>query len=379
MKIGLVCPYSLDVAGGVGGHVLGLADELTRRGHYVRVIAPGADRTLSRAHVTLTGAATPIFFNGSVARLALGRSVASITHRWLQAHDFDVVHVHEPFVPGLSLAVLRESSAPVVATFHAQRGRRTTDRAFYSYHRPLIRKLAGSISVSEQARRTILSNGLLDTTVIPNGISVATFANVAPAPVPSELRPKAGPAVALLGRFSERRKGFSVFADALPELLAAAPNLRIVIAGAGVTAELLERVPAPMRAACRVVEALGEQQKARLLASVDALIAPNIASESFGVVLCEAMAAGAIVVASDLPAFVHILDHGKNGILFKAGDSRDLAARVTGLLRDTEGHAALRRSALTSVSIFDWSAVADRVLDMYRRAIEGRSVAAFSA
>src|SRR5207342_3189073 len=106
MKVGLVCPYSLDVPGGVQNHVRDLAEVLRARGHEVGVLAPGERPETLPAYVTLVGKAVAVPYNGSVARLAFGPRVSARTTRWLREGQFDLVHIHEPLAPSVSVLAL---------------------------------------------------------------------------------------------------------------------------------------------------------------------------------------------------------------------------------------------------------------------------------
>ena len=118
MRIGLVCPYSIDIPGGVQNHVLDCAQELIRRGHYVSVLAPGDEDAQVPAFVVTAGRSVGIPYNGSVARLSFGPLSYSRVRRWLRAENFDVLHVHEPSVPSLPLLACWVASGPIVATVH---------------------------------------------------------------------------------------------------------------------------------------------------------------------------------------------------------------------------------------------------------------------
>ena len=102
MRVGLVCPYTWEVPGGVREHVSCLAEALTDLGHEVSVIAPADDDAILPPYVMAAGRAVPVPYNGSVARLAFGFLSASRVRRWLKDGDFDVLHVHEPAAPSLS-------------------------------------------------------------------------------------------------------------------------------------------------------------------------------------------------------------------------------------------------------------------------------------
>ncbi|MDR3360429.1 MAG: glycosyltransferase family 4 protein [Bifidobacteriaceae bacterium] len=366
MKIGLVCPYSFDVPGGVQFHIRDLAEELIGRGHSVSVLAPAEAETPLPAYVEAAGRAVAIPYNGSVARLNFGPLAARRARRWLADGRFDVLHIHEPITPSLALLALTYSTCPVVATFHSSQ---TVSRALQMAY-PLVRsgleKISGVIAVSEDARRTVMDHLGADAVIIPNGVWVDRFAAARPARR-WQGSPDA-PVVAFLGRVDEPRKGLKVVLEALPALLAAKPGLRLVVAGTGSADGALEDLGAE-RAAVELAGTVSEADKAGLLKACSVYVAPQLGGESFGIVLVEAMAAGAAVVASRLPAFARVLDDGKLGWLFEPGDADALAEAVLAVLDG--GQAAVGRVAQASSAVrrYDWSEVADRVSAVYETVV----------
>jgi phosphatidylinositol alpha-mannosyltransferase len=368
MRVGLVCPYSFDVAGGVQNHVLDLAETLLGAGHSASVLAPADEDADLPAHIVAAGRAVPVPYNGSVARVAFGPRAAARTRRWLREGNFDIVHVHEPTTPSLSLLALASSDAPVVATFHTATERSRAMAAASSVLRPALEKITGRIAVSQIARRTVVQHLGGDAVVIPNGIFVARFAGFRTA-----TRASAGePLVVFLGRFEEPRKGLSVLLTAFERLLETHPGARLVVAGRGDTDAGVRHVGARSRGRVEFVGAVDDGERSRLLAAADVFVAPNLAGESFGVILLEAMAAGAPVVASDLPAFRALCGDGRLGRHFRAGDPADLALA----LRDTlDDPATAMRAAAAAAAVwrYDWSSVTRQVVAVYDAVTAGRS------
>jgi phosphatidylinositol alpha-mannosyltransferase len=368
MRVGLVCPYSFEVAGGVQNHVLDLAETLLGAGHSVSVLAPADEDADLPAHIVAAGRAVPVPYNGSVARVAFGPRAAARTRRWLRDGDFDILHVHEPTTPSLSLIALASSAAPVVATFHTATERSRAMAAASSVLRPALEKLAGRIAVSEIARRTVVEHLGGDAVVIPNGIFVARFAGLRAATGASS----AEPLLAFLGRFEEPRKGLDVLLAAFERLLETHPGARLVVAGRGDSAVGARQVGARSRGRVEFVGAVDDAERSRLLAAADVFVAPNRGGESFGVILLEAMAAGAPVVASDLPAFRAVCGDGRLGRHFGTGDPADLATVLRDALDDPA--TALRAAAAASaVRRYDWSTVTRQVVAVYDAVTVGRS------
>ncbi|MFN0282439.1 MAG: glycosyltransferase family 4 protein [Kineosporiaceae bacterium] len=362
MRIGLACPYSFDVPGGVQFHVRDLAEHLLAAGHQVSVLAPADDDTPVPAYVQAAGRAVPVKYNGSVARLTFGPVSATRVRRWLDEGDFDVLHLHEPIVPSLSMLALWIATGPIVATFHTANLRSRAMQLAQPLLRPSLEKISARIAVSEDARRTVVEHLGGDAVVIPNGVFVDRFAGAAEDPAWTGAPDR--PTLAFVGRTDEPRKGLPVLAEALPALLAARPGLRLLVLGRGDGGDVLAGL-GPAAAAVEMLGPLDDDAKARLLRSVDAYVAPHTGGESFGIVLVEAMSAGAPVVASDLGAFRRVLEDGDLGVLFPVGDAAALAAAVLALLDDGPGRRAVARRASVAVRKYDWSRVAEQVLAVY--------------
>jgi phosphatidylinositol alpha-mannosyltransferase len=363
VRIGLVCPYSFDVPGGVQFHVRDLAEHLIGQGHEVSVLAPADEDTPVPDYVEAAGRAVPVKYNGSVARLTFGPVSAGRVRRWLAEGSFDVLHIHEPVSPSLSLLALWAAQGPIVATFHTANLRSRAMQAAHPLLRPSLEKIAARIAVSEDARRTLVEHLGGDAVVIPNGVYVDRFASAPPRPQWQGTPDR--PTVAFIGRIDEPRKGLPVLAAALPAVLARRPGVRVLVLGTGDGDEALSGLPAPARAAIELLGPLPDADKQSLLRSVDAYVAPHTGGESFGIVLVEAMSAGAPVVASDLGAFRRVLDDGLIGVLFPAGDGAALADALVGVLADPQARARLSAQAAVAVRRYDWSRVADQVLTVY--------------
>ncbi len=364
LRVGIVCPYSFDAPGGVQFHVRDLAEALIAQGHDVSVLAPADDDTPVPEYVTPAGGAVPVRYNGSVARVTFGPRSASRVRRWLEAGRFDVLHIHEPVNPSLSMVALWIAQGPIVGTFHTSIVRSRALQVAYPLVRQSLEKVDARIAVSEDARRTLVDHLGGDAVVIPNGVYVDTFGS-APANPAWQGTPEA-PTIGFLGRLDEPRKGLPVLAAAIPAILAKVPGARFLVAGRGDDGRAAAIEALGEHAAS--VEFLGgvsDEDKASMLASVDLYIAPQTGGESFGIVLVEAMSAGACVVASDLGAFRRVLDDGAAGALFAVGDPDALAAAVLDVLADPPRRDAYRARAGEFVRRFDWSAVTAQVLAVY--------------
>ena len=376
MKIGITCPYSWDVPGGVQSHIRDLAEALIDAGHEVSVISPADDDTPLPPYVTGAGRAVPVPYNGSVARLSFGFLSVSRVRRWIKEGGFDVLHVHEPEIPSLSLLACWVASGPIVATFHTAIPRSRVLLVTYPVVRTGMEKINGRRAVSEAARNTLVEHIGGDAVVIPNGVATSRFRKAEPLPG----WPGPGGAIGFLGRMDEPRKGLPVLLKAFETLGAERPGLRLLIAGrASDPDEVLQRVPAGLRERVVLLGQINDEEKVRALHSVDVFCSPNTGGESFGIVTAEAMAAGVPIVASDIDAFRQVLRNGEAGELFATGDAADLARSAGRLLDDPARRAGLTAAALAAVADYDWSVVASGVLSVYETVILGSTQVAVTA
>jgi phosphatidylinositol alpha-mannosyltransferase len=367
MRIGIVCPYSFDVPGGVQRHVHDLAETLIGMGHYVSVLAPADEDSPLPGYVVPAGRALPVRYNGSVARLAFGPVSATRVRRWITANEFDVLHVHEPLTPSLSmLAVLVARDEPVVATFHTAIVRSRALNAAAGMLQLVLEGITARIAVSPAARKVQVEHLDGGAAEIPNGVTIDRFADARPLPG----WPGPEGAIGFVGRFTEPRKGFPVLVDAFTTLVARRPGLRLLVVGHGDPAEILADLPPAVADQITFLGLVSEEEKARALRSVSVYVAPNTGGESFGMILTEAMAAGAPVVASDIEAFRYVLDQGQAGALVPVSDPDALAATLDGLLDDPAARARLTERGRTAVSAYDWPVIARRVFEVYSLAVE---------
>jgi phosphatidylinositol alpha-mannosyltransferase len=354
LRIALVCPYSLSRPGGVQGQVVGLARVLEGRGHHVTVFAPIDDVGDAPDDIDLvvSGRSVPLPSNGSRAPVSISPRAVAHAVAAVRLGRFDVVHVHEPFSPGLPYGLLVASGIPpLVATFHRSGG-----SFFYSALKPLARRRARRFAVrcavSEAARETAQDAVGGEYTVLFNGVEIERFRDAEPWPAE-------GPAILFLGRHEER-KGLRVLLDAFGTVGEVDPMAhcrrqgpggpgrvpRLWVAGNGPETEWLKRLY-PESDRIRWLGVLSEDEKVRRLAAADVLCAPSLGGESFGMVLLEAMAARTLVVASDIDGYRDAV--GRDAVLVPPGDPAALAAVLaSALATPAPGAARAARSALAA-------------------------------
>jgi phosphatidylinositol alpha-mannosyltransferase len=372
-RIGIVCPYGWDTPGGVQSHVGDLAEYLIRQGHYVSVLAPAIDEDKLPDYVTSAGRPISIPYNGAVARVLFGPIAASRVRQWITNGSFDVLHLHEPAIPSISLLACWAAEGPMVGTFHAAAKRQKVTFAVAPILEPVIEKLTARIAVSEAARETLTEHLETDAIVVPNGIYADRYRD---GKVDSRWT---GNTLGFIGRFEETRKGLQVLVNALPSIIAQYPDVKVFVAGPGDKEAFLKNVDSQLHSRFTFLGRISEEEKANFLTSVSLYIAPNTGGESFGIILAEALAGGASVVASDIPAFDSLLGHGMYGTLFQSENPDDLAKKVIDLL----GNAGERREIAVRGKLyaqeFDWDVVAEKIYDVYEMAMVGGSTVTLSS
>ena len=361
MRVGLVCPYAWDAPGGVRSHIADLAQTLIARGHEVSVLAPVDEAEEVPDWIVDGGRPVSVPYNGSVAKLSFGVKATARVRRWIRDGDFDVLHVHEPLAPSLSLLACWVGRGPIVATWHSSSERSRMLSAGFYIAQTAMEKVTARIAVSEDARRFLVGHLGGDAVLIPNGVRVSDFVTDERLDAFDPDRPS----MVFLGRMDEPRKGLAVLVAALPGIVAEVPDVQVVVVGPGDIDEQRESLDPRVRDNVVYLGRVSDADKARAFASADVYVAPHTGGESFGIVLAEAMAASTAVLASDLPAFRNVLADGTAGRLFATGDSAALARAAVDLLTDGQARENLVRLGRTRVMDFDWEHVVDDVLAVY--------------
>ena len=347
MRIALVCPYDLGAHGGVQDQVIRLSRWLGDLGHDTVIVGPGDD---GPPGAVLVGSVKVIKANAASTPITLSPKASSRLKEAVR--DVDVIHIHEPLMPMVSVAASRISQTPTVGTFHADPP--GWARKGYSAFSPLVKRVLSKLdvvtTVSAVSRSAI--DPFAQTRVIPNGIDTASYAPTT----------KTSGRVVFLGR-DDTRKGLDVLLEAWRAVHAAVPTATLHIMGA-------ERDDPPNGAT--YLGRVDELTKVEELASSEIFVAPNLGGESFGIVVAEGMAAGNAVVASGIPAFLHVL--GDAGVIVAPGDSSGLARAIIALLDDPTMRADLRDKAIERVQRFDGRHVAEQYLAAYADAIDRHRV-----
>jgi len=362
MKIGLVCPYIYPDGGGVAQHVGYLYENLRLRGHDVRIItASHGPQRASEGDVIRLGVGFSVPTNGSMGTLTFSPRYLSQIRRMLDRERFDVLHFHEPFVPFLSVFLLRESNSVNVATFHAYAGFSPSyefGRRFLQAH---ARRLHGRIAVSAAARHFIDRFFPGDYKVIPNGVDLSRFDRAVPI-----ARWQDGTRNILFVGRHEPRKGLLDLLKAYRLLKKTGCDCRLLVVGGGPQEREARRYVATRR--LPGVEFLGrvsDAEKAQLFKTADVFASPATGGESFGIVLLEAMAAGAPIVCSDIHGYKGVVRRGREGLLVPPRQPKALAAAIGTVLDDDERRRAMSAAGLQRAEEFSWPRVTARVEAYY--------------
>jgi phosphatidylinositol alpha-mannosyltransferase len=388
VRVAIVSPYDLAVAGGVQVHVESLAAALEALGDDVHVVGPG---TTGPGRTGL-GPSVSVPANGSRAPIALDPRVAARVRSVLRLMRPEVVHVHEPLVPVVGPAAVLGADAPVVATFHASAEGGALPHLYRAVRRPariVVSRIAELTAVSAVAaafHARALGLDVEDFTIIPNGVDVARFATARDSIRTERAQGHGGSGargagevtrLVFLGRL-EHRKGADVAVRAFLRLAALRADVQLQVLGDGPQAaalrELVASAPPDVRGRIELAGRVPSDALPRLLADADIMILPSRGGESFGLVLLEAMASGAALVATDIPGYRAVARHDREALLVPPDDDQALASAVGRLLDDASLRDRLRAAGLARASTFDWSAVAAGMQQVYGRAAEGRAI-----
>ncbi|MGQ0649108.1 MAG: glycosyltransferase family 4 protein [Gemmatimonadaceae bacterium] len=362
MRIVQISPYSWDAPGGVQVHIGQLSHHLRERGHDVLVLAPG-DQPGFREGARIVGRPYPVHVNGSVARLCFSRRSSHVIHKALEVFTPDVIHVHDPLTPSTAMLGVIHRTAPVVATFHSYFARDHFEGRVYTAIAPLLRpvwkRVDRRLAVSAAARHSVCSRmGDAAVEIVPNGADVEVFASARPAELPPGRR------LLFVGRL-EPRKGFPVAVRAFARLAPAYPDLQLVVVGDGEQRGAVDELPSELRSRVYMMGRVAYEALPTFHQAADIFVSPATGSESFGIVLVEAMAAGLPLVASDIAGYREVARHEQEGLLVRPSDPEALAAGVRRLL-DSPGLATALGSAGTARSrMFAWDSIIDRLETVY--------------
>ncbi len=360
MRIGICAPYDLGRPGGVNSHIRSQAAALRARGHDVCVFG-ASSAPLADGEVAL-GTCVSLVIGGTETGIGVDprawRSAAAL----FRTHAFDVVHTHEPLMPLVPWFVVRQATAPIVATFHTHR--EGGHRWYGPYRRllaPLMRRVRTRLAVSESARRTVERHFPGDYEIVPNGIDVNRFCRAAARPeaMPDHLR-----SVLFVGRL-EPRKGVDRLIQAMTIVRRDAGGARLVIVGDGSDRTRLTTAAREAGIDAHFAGRVSEDELPSYYLAADVVCSPALGDESFGIVLLEAMAAARPIVATRIEGYAELLAGADSARLVEADDPAALAREITLLLDTPELGRTLGARGRAFARAYDWSQVARQLESIY--------------
>ncbi len=369
MKIALVSPYDFAYPGGVANPISALDHHLTQMGHQVKVIAPASKAIYVFGDRFIPiGKPRPIPTSGSIARVTISLRLAPKIKAVLNEEKFDIIHLHEPFMPMLCSAVLRFSNAANVGTFHACHA-----SPGYSFGRPITtimlrrraRKLDGKIAVSQPAMEYASKYVPGYYNIIPNGVDLESFSPDV-SPVDEFCDGKLN--ILFVGRL-ESRKGLNYLIKAYKEIKEEFPNSRLIIVGPG-TRLRRKYEKHVRRSGLKDVVFVGYvsyNELPRYYKTADIFCSPATGRESFGIVLLEAMAVGKPIVASNIDGYASIITHGVEGLLVPPKDKGVLAQALISLMTDESLRHEMGAKGRLKAQDYGWEHITQRVFNYYVR------------
>ena len=369
MKIALVSPYDFAHPGGVPNHISSLEHYLTLMGHEVKVIAPASRAVTAFGDRFIPiGKPRSIPSSGSVIRISISLRLASTIKEVLNREKFDIIHLHEPFMPMLCSAVLRFSNTVTVGTFHAADG-----KPGYNWGRPIstwmikrrLPKLHGKIAVSNPAMKYHSRYIPGPFEIIPNGVDTNHF-NPEVAPIEEFCDGKKN--ILFVGRL-EYRKGLNYLLKAYLQVKPQIPDSRLIVVGPGT--RLRKRYEKWIqRNRLEDVIFVGyasEEDKPRYFKTADVYCAPSTGHESQGIVLLEGMAVGTPIIASNIEGYASVVTHGEEGLLVPPRNEYELARALIYLLEDESLRQQMGAKGRITADNYSWERVAQRVADFYAK------------
>ena len=376
LKLALVSPYDHSHRGGVTDHINSLAHQFRSWGHRVKVIGPcSKPENIADPDFIPMGRPVPIPSGGSIARISLSIWLYPRIRTLLEREAFDLIHLHEPFAGFTSLWTIKASETVNIGTFHTNGGHKVYHVGGKRLAQPYLKKIHGRIAVSETARKFINGNFPGNYEIIPNGIQVDNFGQDIK---PFEHLRDGKLNILFLGRL-DKRKGLKYLLGAYSRLKWDWPDTRLIVVGPGNPDMDSQHIIGERNLQdVMFVGGVSEEDKARYFRTADVYCSPATGKESFGIVLLEAMASGAPIVASRIDGYSDVIRDGHDGVLVPPKDEAALASTIERLLRDRALRARLSGNGLDTVQEYRWDRVAQRVMDHYRVRMETRRSAAVS-
>ncbi|MDP6419618.1 MAG: glycosyltransferase family 4 protein [Candidatus Krumholzibacteria bacterium] len=368
MKIGMLSEFYYPQPGGISEHLRALSRQLRLRGHEVQILTSNIRGNVVERDpgIRRLGRSLAVPYNGSLSRISLGWRLSRHFDRLLEEEQFDLVHIHNPYMPTLPLLALSRAKCPLVGTFHSNF---SMDPLIWLFQRPLRRLLArqkAGIAVSEAARLAAEPLCPGEHPIIPNGVDFSFFEEIARQGGDSFSGLDSSKKKILFVGATVRRKGLPYLLKAFERLRQDRDDLELIVVGDGPDRRRIQRkIPQQLRDDIHFVGFVPRGKLAEYYASADIFCAPSLGQESFGMVLLEAMAAGLPVVGFDIEGYRDVVSHERDGLLVPPRDELALAEALDRLLATPEECIRFGRAGQLKAESMDWSRIAERVESVY--------------
>ena len=359
LRIGVVTEYYYPHLGGVCEHVHFFAREARRHGHEVDIITSNLAGAEPQPHVIRLGRSVPVFFNGSQARVTIGRTLRRDLKQVFRDGRYDIVHVHSPLTPVLPVLAIEEAEVPVIGTFHTYFDRSVNYRILQRFFQRRLDMLSAAIAVSQSTIVALERYFDADWRIIPNGIDTELFQpNVSR---PKEMRGDV-PTILFLGRF-DPRNGLSTLIDAFKRVKSRGRRAQLLIVGDG-----------PLRK--HYYKQAGRDPDITFAGAIlegrpsyyahSAMYACPTTKASFGITLLESMACQTPIVCSDILGFRDVVMHGREALMVPREDRDSLTNGLVHLLDDEGLRRRLGETGRKRALEYDWRRVTASILDVYQ-------------
>lgn len=369
MKIALTSPYDFSRPSGVNNHILGLAQELLKSEHQVKIIGPSS-KNLKDKNFFSTGKPFPLPSGGSIAYISVNPFDILKTKNQIEKENFEILHLHEPFAGIIQPSIIKNSKTINISTFHSFKGTSIYKLGFANFFKPYFEKIHSLIAVSKPAEQFISEYFPAKYQIIPNGIHIDQYQNNKH-DIPKFKDSKTN--ILFIGR-SDKRKGLKYLIAAFGKLKWKYPDLRLLIVGPVKNKlEYNEIISAQNLQDLHFIGEVSEKDKIRYLNTSDIFCSPATGNESFGYVILEAMSAKKPIVASNIDGYSSLIKDNHNGILVEPKDPESIANALEKLLNNKKLKTKISNNAFKTANEYSWQNITKKILNVYQQALSKHS------
>lgn len=354
--------------GGVSEHMHHLSKALRKRGHEVHILTAKYADEKDEEYVKRVGKIHTFLANKTQITWTFSWNLPFEVKKFIRKNRFDVIHTHGPLAPNLPFLALHFSNSINVATFHTAFVGFNFYKIAKYFFKNAFKKIDCAICVSKKALSEIYPHfpDRKKYRIIPNGIDTERFR---PEGEKIDKFLKYPFKILYVGRL-EPRKGFPILLKAF-ELIADKIDGILIVAGKGVEEENYKNmVPETLRERVFFEGFVPFEKLPAYYRTCDLYVSPAIGGETFGIVLLEAMASGAPVIASDIDGYNEVVKDGENGILFEKGNYKELSEKILMLYKNKNLRKKIAERGLKFAKNFDWEKIAERVEEIYLKMVK---------